>query len=207
MIMTALACLAVLVSHGARPDQPLDAGLGQWDGFSRSADSLLLKRWLRHRVFMYLAGTGPHKKLNVKTPEFFGRCGLFITILSTGKTRGCYGAFHHSSTDLETVLGQYIKGALTYDPREKPVDITDLNAIETILTVTSMPRGVEDLYTVDLKNNGVAADCAGSTVIFVPAEIKSHSYVMRLLKGKDCSFSAFRAVTIRQGHISPGKPL
>jgi AMMECR1 domain-containing protein len=155
-------------------------------------------KWLRQQAGERLTGSTPGTSPKIETPPFFGNLGIFITLKKGKKIRGCYGAFYHSYTDIGGLLADYLAGALTRDHRYPPLDIAELPDTEIILTVTSMPLPVSDLGTVDLHRYGILMVCDGDeTAVFVPAEIRTVSFIERFSRGKTCQISAFRAVTIR----------
>ena len=70
--------------------------------------------------------------------------------------------------------------------------------VEIIITVASMPKTVNDINYIDLSDYGVVLTCDNlSQRVFVPAEIRTNSYINRYMKNKSCQVGAFRAVTVR----------
>jgi Uncharacterized conserved protein len=174
-----------------------DPMLEQWSDFSRKPECIKLVEWLRCQARSRLTGILCENTLNVKTPPFFGRLGIFITLKKGKIVRGCYGAFSHGSADIETLLSDYIAGALTRDPRYKPLDVSELADTDIIMTITTPPSSVHDYKSIDTHRYGIVLICGGDTSIFVPAEIRNASYIEKITAGKSCQVSAFKAVTIR----------
>jgi AMMECR1 domain-containing protein len=174
-----------------------DPMLEQWAEFSKKTGCGKLSSWLRCQARSRLAGVPCNERLGVSTPPFFGRLGVFITLKKGTRVRGCYGAFSHASADIEALLSDYITGALTRDPRYKPLDISEIEDTEIIMTITTAPSPVDDYASIDTKRYGVVLACGEHTIIFVPAEIRSVSYLEKAMAGKSCQVSAFKAVTIR----------
>ncbi|MBP7734899.1 MAG: AMMECR1 domain-containing protein [Spirochaetes bacterium] len=123
---------------------------------------------------------------------------MFVTLSKGKKVRGCYGAFSHSITDGESLLSDYLTGALTRDPRYRPLDISELRNTRIIITITSQPFPVNDIGSIDLQYYGVMLQCGNSAAIYVPAEIKSMQYIEKIMRGSSCQVYGFRAVTLQQ---------
>ncbi len=174
--------------------------LKEWSDFSSSQVSGEVIKWLKQESYNILSKK-KGKDLQVKCPEFYGRYGVFITIIKGNKVRGCYGAFTHRSHNLNSILKEYLKGSLRLDNRYKPLGIEELKGISIILTVTTQPYqfDIKDLEMLDISNYGIIFhNEMGGQTIFVPAEIKTHSYMMNLIKtNKVVSVSSFKAVTIK----------
>jgi AMMECR1 domain-containing protein len=191
LIICMIACPGFLASM----EDPM---LASWSEFARGRECKKMVQWLRCRATARLTGTACPERLSVATPRFFGSLGIFITLKKGAKVRGCYGAFSHVSSDMESLLSDYLTGALTRDPRYRPLDVSEISATDIIVTITSQPFSVPDAASVDLQQKGVVITCdEGQASIFVPAEIKSVSYIEKLTAGKSCVISAFDAVTIR----------
>jgi AMMECR1 domain-containing protein len=175
-----------------------DLQFEEWVRFAESRETGVLKAWVRS-VAEELLGeqrrTGP---LPVRAPSFFGRFGIFVTIVRGRAVRGCYGAFDHRSDDLETVLREYIVGALRNDMRHHPLDVGELEDARFIITIADRSFPVDDLQLLDTSRFGVILVSSGSgTVIYVPAEIRSASYLESVVKTlRPVQVSAFRAVTM-----------
>jgi AMMECR1 domain-containing protein len=192
--LIALAAVMPFTSQSYPVDDPL---LSQWSEFSKKPESKKLIRWLRRQAQSRLIGTRCEERLEIKAPAFFGRLGIFITLQKNKKVRGCFGSFSHSTADIEILLRDYLIGALTRDPRHDPLDISEFDDTEIIMTVTSAPFVIDDPGSIDLRRCGIVLACGADDAIFVPAEIRSLSYFEKITTGKTCQFSAFDAVTIR----------
>ena len=191
----ALICFVLLYPYHSFSNDQL---IRKWDEFSKNGKCIELISWLKKHAHAELSGKEINEKLNLKTPEFFGSLGLFITIKRGRKVRGCYGAFSHAYTGINEVLLDYLKGALRRDLRHKPIRLSEIENVEIIITVTSMPRTVNNLDYIDLGNYGVVLTCDNTAKrVFVPAELRVSSYINRYLKKHFCQVGVFRAVTIK----------
>ena len=174
--------------------------LARWEEFSQKPETQELVRWLRCRAYAQLAGTRCGEELKAVPPSFFGRLGIFITLKKGKKVRGCFGAFSHASPDIASVLADYLSGALTRDPRYEPLDAGELGQTDIIISITTQPYAVTDLDSIDALRYGIAVACGdGLAGVYVPAELRDAGRIQKLVKGKECQVSAFRAVTIQQG--------
>ncbi len=76
-----------------------------------------------------------------------------------------------------------------------------MSDIDIIVTITSQPHQVafEDIDMLDISRYGIMIVFENSErVVFVPAEIRTHSYMRQLIgRRRIANVSAFRAVTIR----------
>ena len=158
-------------------------------------------KWLRENAVSIQKKEKNYEPLPVGLPAMLGRSGLFITLMKKGKVRGCFGAFDHSETDIEVMLRDYLKGALSYDPRYKPLEKHELEETEIIVTVASFPEHVESLNKVDISRSGVLIECDDSEgIVIVPAEFRTASRLNRNNRYTNCRISSFKAVTIREEH-------
>lgn len=208
---TTIICLLFVLSqdfHGMAI--PGDDFFERWIEYAETGKGALLTAWLRGQAWKELgherAADQSMESAAGDAPPFYGRLGLFITLIKKGKVRGCYGAFHHSSDRLESVLKEYLKGALRYDPRHIPLGIEELKETVIVVTVASMPLQAEGLGSVDITNYGVMITYeSGESALFVPAEMKTHSYLERSMDKKVImNISMFRAVTIQEAGEKPG---
>jgi AMMECR1 domain-containing protein len=173
----------------------------QWTEFSRSKGKILFMKWRRENAVSIQKKEKNYEPLPVELPAVHGRSGLFITLMKKGKVRGCFGAFDHSETDIEVMLRDYLKGALSYDPRYKPLEKHELEETEIIVTVASFPEHVESLNKVDISRSGVLIECDDSAAtVIVPAEFRTSSRLNWNNRYTNCRISSFRAVTIREEH-------
>jgi len=193
-IAVIIAMLTLFGTLFALEEQPFDA----WSEFSTKKECKQLMGWLRQQAGERLTGATLSTYPEIQTPPFFGSLGIFITLKKGKKVRGCYGAFSHSSVKICELLSDYLAGALARDPRYPPLDVAELPDTDIILTLASMPSPVSDLCAVDLHQSGILMLCDGDeNAVFVPAEIRTVSYIERFMKGRTCQISAFRTITIR----------
>ncbi len=188
-----------------------EPGLEEWRKYAVSGEGGKILSWARETIIKELdpgsslRKAAPGSEFPRNHPPFFGRLGIFVTLLKEGRVRGCYGAFHHRSDDLRSVLTSYIRGALRYDPRYKPLGIEEGGEADIIITIASQPLMVNSIYSVDISRYGIIISLEnGTSLLFVPSEIKTHDYLKRRLgRRKTTGVSAFRAVTIK---MSGGEP-
>jgi AMMECR1 domain-containing protein len=196
--MLTAVCIAVSSYGGGKYDSAYGPALERWDEFSQKPESRKLVNWLRCHALAKLMGTRCPQQLNVDLPPYFGMLGIFITLKKGKKIRGCYGAFSHASANIEELLPDYLRGAMTMDPRYAPIERGELDETDIIISITSPPQPFDDYDSLDLLRYGIAVTCGDGTMsVYVPAEIRDTASISRLIKDKECQFTAFRTVTIR----------
>ncbi len=193
-VATALYMLIV----SSVPVAPADA-LEEWSRFARSPEARALVDWAHCALAQGLAGTQCASPFPGNLPAFYGRNGVFVTLVRGKRVRGCYGAFHHASESLEEVLRDYLGGALRRDGRYPPLEVSELGETRVVITITGMEYPVDDISALDLARSGVVFSMeSGAKLLFVPAEIKSIDYLKkRVIMKSVVQVAAFRAVSIR----------
>ncbi len=197
IIICFIIFLLLVYPHFASYSLP-DPALEEWRDFSHTAESGRLVEWLRCRARAMLAGNNCTGRLKAGTPQFYGKLGIFVT-LKKGKTvRGCYGAFFHSAPGITDILADYLSGALTRDPRYKPLGLSELEHTEIIITIASQPHAVYDPDSIDTLRYGIALTCGdGAVTVYVPSELRGVQDLRKYYREKECQVSVFEAVTIR----------
>lgn len=173
-----------------------DPLLLEWSDFSGRPECKKMLQWLRCQARARLTGSQCGERLDVALPLLFGHLGLFVTLNKGNRVRGCYGAFSHITTTTSSLLSDYLAGALTRDPRYHPLDVSELADTRIIVTITSQPVSVNDLSVIDTRHFGIELLCGNETTVYVPAEIKSTSYIEKKINGTPCQISTFKAVTL-----------
>lgn len=188
------AMFVIFLCSWSTPD-PID----QWEEFSHSKDKLLFIDWLKQNARSISLKKSELNPVPVQIPSLYSNTGVFITLIKNRRVRGCYGAFDHSETDASLLLRGYLKGALSYDPRYRPLERDEIDEAEIVVTVASRPEQVESLNNVDISRFGLFIECDGEQgIVFVPAEYKTSGRLNRENKYSSCRTSRFRAVTIRE---------
>lgn len=201
-LCTLFLLLFIIILLFSKPDKLLSVNEPMLEEWQELSKNILLKKqivgWLRCKAKAKITGTECSEKFEITTPPYFGKLGIFITLKKGKNVRGCYGAFSHASTDIAAMLSEYLSGALTEDMRYKPLEISELESTEIIVTITSQPYAVADADSIDVLRYGIALACAdGITAVYVPAEIKDTRFIQKKIKESECQISAFKAVTIK----------
>lgn len=175
--------------------------LQKWNDFIRSKNSKKIITWLKLNSYSILSDT-KSKKIelkNIKIPPFYGQLGIFITLIKSNKVRGCYGSFYHNSENINLVLLNYLKNALRSDYRYKPIAVEELEEMKIIITITSQPMIINDFNIIDISRYGVLIKSENrSPLVLVPSEIKTHSYINKLIKKyNNPEISVFKALTLK----------
>ena len=196
MLITLLSAVIAAASAVRSSSDPLE----EWRLFSLSKDKPVLMEWLRSNALSIQKKGNEFTPPAIKPPHVYGRAGLFITLIKNGKVRGCFGAFDHGEPDIFLMLRDYLKGALSYDPRYKPLELHELEDAQIIVTVASYPEQAESLNKVDISHFGVLIECDDTSTVIVPAEFRTASRLNWNNRYTNCRISSFRAVTIREEH-------
>jgi AMMECR1 domain-containing protein len=193
-ILTAILIFLLAVFNISASDSCID----RWEEFSHSAEKAKLSKWMRDTAWSILNKNQSPSDLDISLPAQPECTGLFITLIKNKKVRGCFGAFSHSKSSFYAILRDYIKGALSYDPRYKPLEKHEFNDTEIILTIASDIEPINDINSVDISNFGLFIECEDSSkLVIVPAEYRTISGVMKLTGNSQCRFYKFRGVTIK----------
>jgi AMMECR1 domain-containing protein len=177
-----------------------DSCIYRWEEFSHSAEKTELTKWMRDTAWSILNKNQAISDLDISPPAQPECTGLFITLIKNKKVRGCFGAFSHNKSSFSAIVRDYIKGALSYDPRYEPLEKHEFNDTEIILTIASNIEPINDINSVDISNFGLFIECEDSSkVVIVPAEYRTTSRVMRQIRtgNSQCRFNKFRGVTIK----------
>lgn len=171
----------------------------KWKAFRGEQGGRLI-HWLEKEARIIIGGSQRPAVFRGTVPEYYGRVGIFITVLKDGKVRGCFGAFHHRGHRFSTTARRYLKGALRSDPRYRPLGIDELDECDIIVTIASPPAALEGIETIDLERYGILYRYSdGSLGVIVPAEVRTVEYLKKTAERKEVlSRFCFRAVTIRK---------
>ncbi len=199
VVMIVISSMMIAVMSCFTDVSAMKNDLAQWRAITGSAEEERLFHWLRKKGTGYLRGQSYNEDFLFSLPDFYGRFGLFITLVYNGRVRGCYGAFHHVTDDAERILLDYLKGALTRDNRYSPLEAHEFEKSSILLTVASGVYPVDSLETLDISRFGVKAHCGdGSILVIVPSEIKSIDYLKKILSSYNVvQLYAFKCVTLR----------
>jgi len=170
-----------------------------WESFARRGEAKKLLAWMRCSLDEILMGKACMEPPAFAPPPFYGRFGLFVTLVKGGKVRGCYGAFDHRSDKMEDLLRDYLQGALKRDGRYRPLDAYEAADAGIVLTVAGRQLPVNDLEHIDTANYGIVVTFENNEKsVFVPAEIKNMEKLKEMLRGKEIyQLTVFRAITIK----------
>ncbi len=193
--MAALAFMIISTAPLSGEDDPFS----QWTGFSRSTDAKKMIGWMHCSMVEFVAGSRCSQYPDFSAPPFYGRYGLFVTLVKRGRVRGCFGAFDHRADRIDVVLKEYLHGAMRRDYRYPPLEPVETDHVRIIVTVAGWQYPVENLEDVDIARYGIVVTFEDNErAVYVPSEIKSTDALKRALKGREISqIHAFRAVTIK----------
>jgi AMMECR1 domain-containing protein len=202
LLLAVLLVPLILCSDVSAQDADL---LEQWARFGRTDGARRMLSWLRCRMREEVTGVQCNAEPNFSAPPFYGKLGLFVTIVRGRTVRGCYGAFHHSTDSLETALAGYVRGAVRRDDRNRPLDVAEMWDARIIVTIAGAEMPVGDINSIDISRHGFIITYVDERrAVFVPSEITDISTLKRLASGKYVAqVSCFRAVTIDERLTKP----
>jgi len=192
-----LICVLLFISTPARGGE--EDAFTRWRVYAQSNDARKLVFWMNCSLRAFLANKECPQKPDFAAPSYYGKFGVFVTLVKKGKVRGCFGAFNHQSDKLDDVLKDYLHGALKRDFRYEPLDAAEIDDVNIVITIADRRHQIDDLDSIDIANYGVVATSENNeTDVIVPSEIKSVDALKRRLKGKDINqIFVFRAVTVK----------
>lgn len=170
--------------------------LYEWKSWKGGAKNLQMQKWIGCLLQSHFDGRLCEKPEN--SPRFYGKLGVFITLVKKGEIRGCFGAFHHRSDDLEKVLSDYISGAVKEDPRYNPVRKEELEGMKIVLTVADRPIPAGNPENIDIGRYGIFLSKSGAGFVYSPGEIRTAKALKRILEqNKGSEVFYFNAVIFR----------
>lgn len=174
----------------------IDSDFQMWIDYSQTKESQNMSNWIRCKLRSEFESTKCNPFLS-NHPKFYGKFGIFVTLLKNRKVRGCYGAFSHKSNQLDVVLIEYLQGAIKEDTRFSPIEESELDSIFVVITIADKPFPIR---SKDYKSNfGLLLNSeSGQSFVIVPVENYSESAIRSIIKReKIVDEQAFRALTIR----------
>jgi hypothetical protein len=169
----------------------------EWMDLKKSPEIEKFKDWMKCKLSEELGIPVVCEEFPLKSPPGIqGRFGVFITLVKRKKVRGCYGSFYPQSDDLESIIIAYIRGASKNDPRYEPLFPSEAPDTKIIVTIAAMPFPTSDPGNIDFKKYGIIiTEDSGTKKVYVPAEIKSSSFLEKNLK-RSREEAIFRAISL-----------
>lgn len=192
-----LVCGLLFLTTSANCEE-LDA-FAKWRIYAKSSDAKKMVSWMHCSMKAFLSNNNCRQLPDFSTPSYYGKFGIFVTLVKKGKVRGCFGAFNHQSDKIDDVLKDYLQGALKRDHRYQPLDAAEADEVDVIITVAGRKYQVDDIDSIDIVNYGAVVTMENNEIeVIVPSEIKSIDALKRRLKGREINqVSVFKAVTIK----------
>ncbi len=171
----------------------------KWSSFAQTNDSRKLLSWMNCSMQELLGDVQCPQTLDVPTPPFYGQLGIFVTLVRKGKVRGCFGTFDHRSDKIDSILKDYLEGALKRDNRYQPLNTHEMADTKIIITIAGTQYAIDDIDSIDAANYGVAVTFdTNEKDVLVPAEIKNIDSLRKRWRGKEVNqLTVFKTVTIR----------
>jgi len=110
-----------------------------------------------------------------------GYTGVFITLMKNGRVRGCIGSFTPLYATLEQTIIQTAIRALYQDDRSPPIERSELNSLQIIITITGERYITQDPYGVDLMREGLLIRYQEHASVLLPGEARTTSWGIRTM--------------------------
>ncbi|MDX1959102.1 MAG: AMMECR1 domain-containing protein [Leptospiraceae bacterium] len=130
----------------------------------------------------------------ISHPFFSGKLGLFVTLKKSNQIRGCFGAFHHNSSEFLTLLKEYMQSAKKDDPRYIELTPKEFSQTAIIITLAFGLQKVSIDKEIDFKNLGIYLSSLNK--VYVPGEIRSlKSFRSIMSENSSKEVFTFQAIT------------
>lgn len=102
------------------------------------------------------------------SPEMKGKAGVFVSLHSKGRLRGCIGTFVPTTENVATEIIHNAIEASTRDPRFSPVEENELADLEISVDVLTEPVKVASVKDLNAKKYGVIVKCGARRGLLLP---------------------------------------
>lgn len=115
-----------------------------------------LLKYSRHALYKAVSKS----KLEFQVDENIHRClsdiktGLFVTLYSNGKLRGCIGTFK-SGRNLIDLVAVMTKESALYDSRFLPIDTSELDSISIEISILTPLKKINSIDEIELGKHGI----------------------------------------------------
>ena len=124
--------------------------------------------------------------------------GVFVTLESAGKLRGCIG-FPIPSQPLGRAVIDAAEAAALRDPRFDPVAESELAAIELEVSVLTPPRPVEDIEQIEIGRHGLIMKQANRSGLLLPQVASERDWDRLTFLKQTCLKAGLKANAWQEG--------
>lgn len=120
----------------------------------------------RSAIKTFLA-TGDHENFLAKDPELLAKRGCFVTLMESGKLRGCVGTFDDSQPLIQNIARMAVSAA-AQDSRFKPVTKEELPKIKIEISILGPLEKVKTLQAIEIGRHGILVQYKNRKGTFLP---------------------------------------
>lgn len=96
------------------------------------------------------------------------RHGAFVSIHKNGRLRGCIGTIHPTKPNVASEIIHNAISAATHDWRFRPIEQSELPALEISVDVLFPPEPIESMDQLDIKRYGVVVRSGFKSGLLLP---------------------------------------
>jgi AMMECR1 domain-containing protein len=111
------------------------------------------------------------KLLKSKPPKEYNKpAGIFVTLSTNGKTRGCWGSVYPAHTNIAESTIYATIGALTKDYRFKPIKASEWKTLKPQVTVIEEVVPIDSIRSQNPLADGLMLRSARKSSVILPGE-------------------------------------
>jgi len=137
--------------------------------FSLSAENKKLLLGIARDTIHHYSHEGIKKSYDKNTipDELLMNCGVFVTLRTNGRLKGCIGRFK-SNEALYALTQEMAISSATRDPRFKPLKKNEIDSIKIEISVLSPLRKIESEQEIELGKHGIYITKGTNSGTFLP---------------------------------------
>lgn len=134
-------------------------------------------------------GSNDQTQVEITSPVLKGKNGVFVTLRTRGRLRGCIGRMV-SDIPLHKLVSEMAVSAATDDPRFNQIELSELNDLEIDISVLSPLQMVENPLDFKLGRHGIYVKKGSATGCFLPQVASETGWTKEEFLSQCCSTKA-----------------
>jgi AmmeMemoRadiSam system protein A len=134
-------------------------------------------------------GSNDQTQVEITSPELKEKNGVFVTLRTRGRLRGCIGRMV-SDIPLHKLVSEMAVSAATDDPRFNQIEPSELNDMEIDISVLSPLQMVENPLDFKLGRHGIYVKKGSATGCFLPQVASETGWTKEEFLSQCCSTKA-----------------
>lgn len=134
-------------------------------------------------------GSNDQTQVEITSPELKEKNGVFVTLRTRGRLRGCIGRMV-SDIPLHKLVSEMAVSAATDDPRFNQIELSELNDLEIDISVLSPLQMVENPLDFKLGRHGIYVKKGSATGCFLPQVASETGWTKEEFLSQCCSTKA-----------------